>query len=371
MRNRSFASIMLNAIFFFSFGLLCFGVIQAQPGDLRTPKQIAKELKEKLARANEYIRENPDDANYYDDRGEVYMEFFRQAEKLSETQDERAAYAERAFADFDKAIELAPNSSIAFFKRAEYRQWTDWLLNSDAVISDYLEAIRLSKANFHLQHPNLAEDNDDDSAYAETFLKISYVYSNRAKTLSMKPVMLGSYGLKPEQLAEFRLLHPQYSVLDDLDAAVECSKKVMANAELAAIYEPWLVTGNLMLKGNAAFQLKQYQVALDAYDSAEAYWNKKIDIACQRTPNPCAYNTNYDKKIFRYSLSLSLAKVYLKLKESKKALAELNYYLSDEKNNQCSEPFGLRAIAYRWLGQDELAEADEKRAGELPRCGNE
>ncbi len=371
MHDRPFTSIMLNAILFFSFSLLCSGVMQAQPGDQRTPKQIEKELKEKLARENEYIRKNPNLADYYDDRGEVYMEFYARAKQLSKTQDKRASYAERAFADFDKAIELTPHSGGVYLMRAKYRQWLDdWLLHTDEAIADYVEAFFLYKMESLRQHP-IPSYAEEDSRLAQYYLELSYVYLNRAQTLSMTPAMIRFHGYKPEQLAEFRLQHPQYSLLNDLDAVIEYTRKAMANAELAAIYDPWLVSGNFMLKGNAAAKLKEYKIALDAYDSAEAYWNKRIDIACERIPSPCSYNTNFDEKIFSYSLSFSRAKVYLKLKKPQKALAEFNYYLSDGKNAQCSRPFFLRAIAYWMLGQDELAEADEKQGSELPKCGDE
>src|SRR4030095_13511037 len=92
--------------------------IAAQEPDYRDPQVVQKELKEKLVIKGEYIAKYPADVRAYAERGEIYAGLC----KLSRDDKERVDYADRAYADFAKAIEIDPNYYVTFLKRAEFRQ---------------------------------------------------------------------------------------------------------------------------------------------------------------------------------------------------------------------------------------------------------
>jgi tetratricopeptide (TPR) repeat protein len=58
---------------------------------------------------------------------------------------------------------------------------------------------------------------------------------------------------------------------------------------------------------------------------------------------------------------------YLKLGEAEKAVADFDYLIEERFYKDCPQSFLLRTEAYKLAGKLDLAEADEKRAAELPK----
>lgn len=315
------------------------GPFEGGPPD---PKVVEKGLKEYLPKQNKYISEEPLLAPLYEDRGASYALLYEITEDLNE----RANYAEKALADFAKAIELEPNRWSVFEQRARLLSLIDFFTYFDVIVSERLEAIRLIK-NFCVQHPNFAKEYNP--RISGLFLTISASYWNRAKALSQESKLL----------AEVRRLHKQYSnysYWDDFDTALAYAQKNVTNPD-----EVWIIINYLVDKGDAAYRLGEYKIALSAYNAGEEYWDKTSDFYCEHHPNLC---DSHKKQSRNYTFNIRLIKVYVKLGKWETALTNLNRYL--EFGDRCPESYLVRARIYRQLGKTDLALVDERTASKLP-----
>jgi tetratricopeptide (TPR) repeat protein len=306
------------------------------------PQIIKRNIKEYLPQQIKYIDENPLRGSLYNDRGSSYAKLY----EITENPDEQASYAERALTDFNKAIELEPGNWEAFINRAKLLKTIDFFAYFKAVTTDYLTAIRLIDET-RTQHPDLAEKND--SKVPELFLTISSLYWNRAKALSSEPKLL----------KEVRGLHKQYfrySYWNDFDTALDYAYKGITKPN-----EVWVVINYFVDKGDAAYKLGEYRIALDAYTSGKRYWDMKSAFYCASNPTLCDSDKKHAENIFNNKQ----AKVYMQLGEWDKALIHLDRYLDNTSNTFCPEPFLMRARIYKGLNKTALASADEQKAKQL------
>lgn len=308
------------------------------------PKVVEKRIKEYLPQHNKYISEEPLLSPLYENRGASYAKLY----ELTSDLNERATYAERALADFNKVIELEPGRWSAFEQRAGLLKLVDFFAYFDVIVSDYLEEIRLIKS-FCVQHPNLAKEYE--SKIPGLFLTISASYWNRAKALSQESKLL----------AEVRRLNKQYSnyfYWNDFDTAIAYAQKNVTKPD-----EVWIIINYLVDKGDAAYRLGEYKIALNAYNAGEEYFDKTSAFYCEGYPNDCDF---HKKQSRNYTFNIRLIKVYVKLEKWETALTYLNHYLGQPFNSYCPKPFLVRARIYRQLGKTDLALVNEQTASKLP-----
>jgi tetratricopeptide (TPR) repeat protein len=316
--------------------------ITAQEPLYRDPEVVQKELKEKLVIKDEDIAKYPGEVRNYTERGEVYAGLC----KLTRDDKERVSYAERASADFAKAIELDPNYYVTYVKRAEFRQSYLARMSQeyfDDIVSDYLEAARLASRT---EYAGNAEGYE--SPVPPLYVMVSRHYLIRAQA-----AIRDSYVLERLQSK-----NKQYTYWDDYDAAVEYAKRGATKTN-----DPWLTSSTLYEKGEKAYELGEYKLALDSYDASEGYWRKNLANVCAfKKMEPCDAVAGEMSD----SLIVPRAKLYIKLKKWKTALSYVNRHLSKPNEIYCPQPFLVRAKLYRQLGKITLALADEKTASRLP-----
>jgi tetratricopeptide (TPR) repeat protein len=316
------------------------GPMEGGPPD---PRRIEERLNYQLQVINKEISADPNNAALYEQRGETYLEFY----DMTVDRNVRAGYAGKAMADLLQAIKLDPKLWSAYEKRARLLSRADFFGYFDVILSDRLEAIRLSK-DLRVKFPEPAAESAKsyDAAIHSLSFQISNAYLNRAKALSSEPNLL----------AEVSRLHKQYAGYTpwkDFDTAIDHGVKNVSKPN-----EVWIPTGYFSDKGDAAYLLARYKIALDAYNAGKKYWDKN----CEVFREPCDSNKKYMEGVYNQKL----AKVYVKLEKMKTALAYLNRHLSVPNNTYCPEPFRVRARVYRQMGKTGLALADEQTASQLP-----
>jgi tetratricopeptide (TPR) repeat protein len=323
--------------------LLISGNTAAQDEPLyRDPEVVQKELKAKLVLKDEYIAKYDADVRTYAERGEIYAGLC----KLTRDDKERVDYAERASADFAKAIELDPNYYVTYLKRAEFRQ--SYLARTsheffDDIVSDYLEAARLA---------SLTEYAGGVEGY-ESPVPPMYIMVSRHYLIRAQAAIRDSYVLERLQSK-----NKKYTYWDDYDAALKYAKKGATKTN-----DPWLTSSTLYEKGEKAYELGEYKIALEAFDASEGYWRQNLANVCAgRKTESC----DVVAREFTDSLIVPRAKVYIKLEKWKTALSYLDRHLSDPHEIYCPQPFLIRAMLYRKLDRIKLALADEKTASKLP-----
>ena len=308
----------------------------------RDPQVVQKELKDKLVIKDEYIAKYPTDVRAYAQRGEIYAGLC----KLTRDDKERIDYAERASADFAKAIELDPNYYVTYLKRAEFRQ--SYLARStheffDDIVSDYLEAARLASRT---EYAGGVEGYE--SPVPPMYIMVSRHYLIRAQA-----AIRDSYVLERLQSK-----NKKYTYWDDYDEALKYAKKGATKTN-----DPWLTSSTLYDKGEKAYELGEFKLALDSYNASEAYWRENVANACAyEKRKPC----DVVAREWSDSLIVPRAKVYIKLEKWQTALSYLNRHLSNPDRIYCPQPFLIRAMLYRKLSRIKLAIADEKTASKLP-----
>lgn len=321
----------------FPFALVLFAVelAHAQPGDQRTPKQIRQQLNAKLDELSESIKKYPESVWSYIERAETYAALCWR----TQNPDAKANYVDQAFKDFEKAIALQPTNYVIFVKRARVRQSIEWLTNFAGTEEDYFEAIRLAE-KFGNDNPRR---EDYESPVPGIFAALSGLYLNRAEAA------VGS----PE-------LHSQYSPWSDYDVATTYAQKAVQNPR-----DLLKVVGVRLQKGDAAYKLGEYSIALEAYYGDEKYLGENYNLLCTDDSDPTSHCA-YEKRDLMIMLSMRRTNLYLKLRQGGQALAELEKYFAKAYELPCPEPFLLRAEANRLLGYNERAKADEELARKLP-----
>lgn len=396
---------------FCSLLLILFSVekIRAQPGYVPSAEELEKKLEPDFKRLASQIANNPRDASPYMERANIYQRIYWTAQYHNSSTD---IYSEKALADISTAIKLNP-SGETYRARAEWHIifWHQagpsinepvdivklFLKNADFDIAraDLLSAIRLDKDNYRL------------SIY---FSYLSDLHMMRASRLS-------------EAVSELRARGKKYSVWDDFNIAIEYSKKMFELApkkagDFPTNYESRVATVYLN-KGRAAYNLGEYDIAIDAFQSGEMYvTNNYLEIcnyyrvwgnayakknlhnqAVQAFTKALKASESYCRILFKLrgesyeamgdlqkaaadyasevakdtfagstgELTIKQVKVYLKLGEADKALAELDQLIGRPGVTICPEVYRLRAETYRQLGRVDLALADEEKAGKMPQ----
>ncbi|MGH9871284.1 MAG: hypothetical protein ACRD9S_02325 [Pyrinomonadaceae bacterium] len=331
-------------------GLLLFlmvtsaGIASAQPGEQRKPEQIRRQLEEKLEQQIEYIGQYPDHSGGYLARGEVYAELSWR----SKDENERAFFAERALHDYAMAIQLEPHYYRPYVARAQLR-YVEFLANFDDILADYLMAVRLLEKAYPQDGRS---QRPDDSPLPEVFNAISGLYLNRAEALLRNPQLLASLDLR----------FKEYSPWQDFDSAISYAQKSAQKP-----VDLWNVINALLRKGDAAYQGREYAVALAAYQSDTRYLGKDYKLLCVNALSKewCERN----QRQMTLTFSIRRGRAYLKLKQPERALAEFNVYFAAAYHLECLDIFLLRAQAHWALGNDEQALTDEesaKKAGTAP-----
>jgi tetratricopeptide (TPR) repeat protein len=330
----------MTVCFILPLMLVSAGAVVAQPGERRTHEQIKAALDNKLAQADENVTKYPERADYYLERARVYSEFYGMVEP-----EEQEAYAQKALDDFDQAVELWPDTTMALTERARFRALVNPLSWFDHIVADYLKVIQDSEKGLE----ELRRFRQDEQGVAEGIAGLYYALSNlyvaRGEMLSANPRLIPRLNPQPAP----------YSPWQDFDTATEYAQKaVLKSTDL------WKVIGTRLAKGAAAYNAHEYEIALAAYQSEEEYMGKDYSRLCENEMSKqwCAFQ----QRDLLLTLSHSRAGVYLKLKQPEKALAELEVYFAKAPHLECPDIFRLRAEAYRQLGDEKRAAADEEWA---------
>jgi len=360
-RSRFFSVLRRTgtALFLFSLASVSVQHICAQPGGPPiTPQQIRNGLEAELAEIEKQLVENPDAKYLYEVRGKVLIDLFRK----SEGRIERDSFADRAFADFD-TYELLTKGS-ALLPRAELHKLIWWsqvpdkglpdlpsqpvevdaFRNSphfEAAVSGYLEIIRLRER---------AKSTDrEDEWLRDLYATVSSLYSHRARVVAGIPEAV-------------RTMNDRQLIWSDFDQAAEHRKNsidALTVVDVAEIY---------VEKGQTAYALGEYEIALDAYQAADDYMDHNWERHCKYHG---AHNCAYWKKGYVDRVSLLRAQAYLKQSNHEKVVSLLDYYLTGGPASaaRCSRHFLMRAHANRKLGRIELARADEMKASQVSPLG--
>jgi tetratricopeptide (TPR) repeat protein len=304
-------------------------------------KVIRQTLVDDLPRQTESIRLNPRSAPLYESRGTTYARLF----DVTRESNERSLYAEQSLTDFNKAIALDKQAWTAYESRARLLSSIDFLAYFDNIVSDELNSVNLM-AKYFSKRPEVTPEYN--AKISEVLLVISGQYWNRANALS----------LEPKLLVESKLLngYVRYSYWEDFDIAVKYARENVTKPN-----DVRLVVNYLMDKGNTAYRLGSYTIAIEAYNSAVRYWSDNSAFFCSGFPTLC----EDEKRSTDSVLTRELVKVYVKKEMWKPALVQLNHYLSDVRNTYCPEPFTIRAKVHRNLGETDLALTDDQKADEM------
>ncbi len=350
-----------TAFFFFSLVLLSVERGAAQPGDRRSPEERRKDLQRRLDKIDKQINENDGVPYRYEERGQLYTQLYG----MTQDREEQELYIEKAFADFALAEEMGwqvfqPRAelhsaiwrnqiSLAPISGASAADILDvYYRNShfDDAVADYLEAARIILGT--------SPDYYRQERAREYCLSISYLYLNRAQMLAQMPKVV-------------KAMSQPYPIWDDFDTAIKYVKKYLDPTR-----DILQVTGFYLSKGEAAYTLGEYDVALDAYQAGEDYFDEKEELFCKSHNNTEFCKST--KKSYVSTLSYRRARVYLRTGDGAKALENINHYIREGPfvASTCAETYRLRAQAYRLLSDIELAVADEEEARTAPSqtgCG--
>jgi len=317
--------------------LLLFGIstesLWAQPGDQRPPEEIRRELEEKLNSKNEYVQNHPDRADGYRERGNVCSLL----SWLSSDETERALFAEFAIMDYTKAIGLAPDDYRTHLARAEIRT-SNFLANFDDILADYLTgSLLIEKA-----YPQDGNHHSDEWPLPGLFYSISNLYSKRAEMLLSDPKLLANLDLR----------FKDYSPWRDFDLAISYAQRSVQKPE-----QLLNLIGVVLIKGDAAYKARKFAIALAAYESDKQHLGEGYKLLCDSKLGQewCQHH----QRQMTLTFSIRRARVLLRLKRPADALAEIDSYIAKAYQSNCGEIFLLRAQAYRQLGEDERALADE------------
>jgi tetratricopeptide (TPR) repeat protein len=373
--------------------LLTVAKTAAQPTDRRDFREIEHEFKEWIDETDKLISVNGPDVALYRRRAGLYQELYRLTQYYKKSHNE--SYAGKGLADISRVIDLNPVEE-SFAERARFHEmiWKTHVPSS---------AIRLGRS---------------DERIRTYLIALSDLHWGRAATLAHASEML-----------ELRALDQTYSIWSDFDTAIDYAKEAYEHAKKAtahggnagywAEYSRSNVASVHRRKGEAAFALDQFEIALTAYQAGEKYIHERYSWSCNyyaewggiylklnrhdpaiekftkaltAAESECPYvfelradayaakgdlaraladytagPEKYPAKVLRDRVVLKRAKVYLKLGQGEKALADLNSYIEKIPQGYCPQAYLLRAQAHRQLGNVKLALADEQTAGQLRR----
>ena len=376
-----------------SFFLLIFPsaeLIHAQPGTPDNAPDMEGYLQPAFAELARQIKKEPTNPALYVRRSNLYMQIYVVASRGPQ----RVSYMEKALAELSAAIEVKPTAEAYNARtRCHHSAWydmypppedvkaiVDFFVNDryiEEMKSDLLNSIRLDQSNENL---------------ASAFGWLSRLYLERAENLS-----------KPAVMRELRAQGGGFSVWDVFDTAIEYARKATRHgsyrADVADLYAA---------KGRAANELGEYDSALETFANGEeyarddvtcryysawgeAYMGKQMFAQARKTFTKgilssevnCRfllerradafvmegklqnalldYTALWDKSdCCKDGLSIKRAKIYLKLNEPEKALADLDYAI--EHYGICPQGYLLRAETYKLLGEFKKASKDEQQA---------
>ncbi|HST22943.1 MAG TPA: hypothetical protein VLR90_17595, partial [Blastocatellia bacterium] len=239
---------------------------RAQPGYVPTVAELEKQLQPDLQKLAIQIANNPKDALPYLERAKLYYMLYERAVYKKSPAD---FYSEKALADASTAIKLNPTGE-AYNVRAEFHRMflyydsTSRDMEPEQLVSFYLKNtdFDLARSDF-LKAIRLGKDNDNLLTY---FGNLSRLHSDRAQHLS-------------NASSELRARWGRYSLWDDFDVAAEYQKKVFELGPKSVDNYPTDYDNRVAYvydtKGNAAYRLGEYDIALDAFQQGDKYLNSR------------------------------------------------------------------------------------------------
>lgn len=344
------------ALLLIALPLLSAHYTAAQPGDRRSPQQIRKDLEGKLAEVEKLLAEEPDRHYLYESRGQALTELYR----YSQDRMERESLAERAFADFDsyqlltKDVPLLPRAELhqlIWFsefpdpRRSDPAAPTLETVRSsphfDGAVAAFLERIHQLKASFGY--------GARDERLRDLYARVSNLYLMRAQVFAKTPEAM-------------RTMDERQLAWDDFDRAAKYREK--------SVYAPTLLhaTEVYIDKAEAAFNLGEYDLALESYQAADDYMEPNWKEYCEYHG---ADNCEYWRRGYLDRVSLLRARTYLKQADYEKVVSHLDDYLSlrPPLASVCPQQYLMRAEANRKLGNIQLAQADEESPRGAGRAG--
>lgn len=382
---------------------------RAQPGYVPTVAELEKQLQPDFQKLAIQIANNPKDASPYLERAKLYYRLYERAVYKKSPAD---IYSEKALADASTAIKINPtdeayNVRAEFYRRFLYYESTSRDMEPEQLVSFYIKNTDFDLARSDLlKATRLGKDNNNLTTY---FGNLSRLHSDRAEHLS-------------NAASELRARWRRYSIWDDFDTAIEYEKKVFELGPKKAGNFPTdydnRVAGVYHSKGNAAYKLGEYDIALDAFQQGDKYLNRRyfqirlyyerwgdtlikknlsaqaIEVFTKALNIPLCncydlfarrgvlyeemgdlqkalddYTAGLNKGTFAElsgELYIRRARIYLSGGEASKALADLDQALQKYQTRMCPQTYRMRAEAHYKLGENELALADEQKASKLP-----
>jgi len=379
--------------------------------------ELEARFKPQLEELGRQIGYQPWRASLYLERAKVYVGMYR---SLMLHRPEGRHFVEKALTDFSAAINLQA-SAEAYLGRAWCRQQIIWTVKAprrdrpketvDFFFSDPLFPQTLSDLR------DAARLGTTDEEHREAFSGLSRLHSWRARSLAA-----------PEAAAEMRARGTTYSVWDDFDRSLGYAREAVGHTPEKVLEWPTFreeAIGAIYAEiGSAAYGLGEYGRALSAFQSGEKHLTEHYQDFCgyhavwgdtyaktgqlreaiatfTRALARSEWNCRYllerrgDAHLAYGSLNDALAdytallagtekfpgcmsvpfclgrlpmkraKVYLRLGQPEKAVAEIDFAVEKAFIGHCREVLSLRAEAHRRLGNLPLALADEQRAAKL------
>lgn len=349
------------ALFLLSLLLLSAPTVAAQPGDRRTPEQIRKDLQDKIADIEDQMARQPDQHYMHEVHGRALTDLIRYTpDRL-----EREALTEQAFADFDQYEKLSKGSAVEaralLHERLWYAEapdpWRDELtayvieifrLNPhfEATVNSYLELI-------HIQE-QLEGGARSENLLRDYYRKVAYLYLYRAE-------------LPLHKLDNVKNMYDPRVIWQDCDKAIEYQKKFATGG-----HDIFFVTDIYMREAHHAFDLAEYEIALEACQGADDFLAEAFEPYCESSGRSTCESLLQSHREWE---SLLRGKAYLKTGNYEKAISNLNYYLTKGPlYGDCGQIYLMRAQAHSKLGNRVLALADQQKASGMSagsRCREE
>jgi len=330
--------------------------------------EVAKEVSaynmQLLEDYNNAIRLNPNSAETYSKRGNIYS---------------RLKKYDEAMEDHNKAIELNPKNAGAYNNRGVVY---NALKEYEKAMEDYNKAIELysnsadiynNRGNIYSGLKKYDEAIEDYNKAIGLNPKFSMAYSNRGNVYSIlkeNEKAITDYNkaieLNPDYAEAYNNRGNIYSRLKKYDEAMEdYNKAIELNPVYASAYNN---------RGIIYSRLKKYDEAMEDFNKAIEF-DPKHSGAYNARGNIYRISKDYEKAIADFEKSIELdsnnkyphknmAIVFSEKAEYKKALDWVNKATMIDPEYKIA--YQLRAKIYNALGEDEKAADDEAKAEALP-----
>ena len=384
------------ALFFLLVVFLSAELIHGQPDTIFNAPDMEKYLQPAFADLARQIKQEPQNPGLYIRRSNLYMRIYG----LSRGP-QRVSYMEKALAELSASIEAKPTAEAYNARTWCHRSaWYDMYPPPEdvkAIVDFFVNNRYIEEMKSDLLNSIRLDQSDQNLAFAFGFL--SRLYSERAESLSKSAVM-----------RELPAQGDGFSVWEAFDTAIEYARKAAQHGSSPSYRAD--VAARYGAKARAASELGAYDSALESFGEGEKYVTDYYNESCRyysawgevymgkqmfaearktftkgisssevncrpllerradafvmegKPQNALVdYTALWDKSdCCKGVLSIKRARIYLKLNEPQKALAEIDYAIDNSAVSICPQAYLLRAETYKLLGEFKKAATDEQQA---------